>query len=87
MIRRLTSACGGLLLLAVATPSAQQPAPLVPTHPAPGCRATPAELEANKRVALRFFETQGDDRVALRVRDGRLVEHWDAAAIAEPVGN
>lgn len=38
---------------------AQQPA-----NPAPGCKASPAELEANKKVALEFFR-QGSDRVAL----------------------
>jgi hypothetical protein len=38
---------------------AQQPA-----NPTPGCKATPAELEANKKVAMEFFR-QGADRVAL----------------------
>ncbi len=38
---------------------AQQPA-----QPAPGCKATPAELEANKKVAMEFFR-QGADRLAL----------------------
>src|SRR5215472_12938653 len=33
-------------------------------NPAPGCKATPAELEANKKVAMEFFR-QGADRVAL----------------------
>jgi predicted SnoaL-like aldol condensation-catalyzing enzyme len=37
----------------------------VPANPTPGCRATPAELEANKKVALEFFRTTGADRVAL----------------------
>ena len=45
---------------------AQQAAPpLVPANPSPGCKATPAELDANKKVALMFFQTQGDARVAL----------------------
>ena len=43
----------------------QAAAPLVPANPSPGCKATPAELEANKKVALMFFQTQGDARVAL----------------------
>jgi predicted SnoaL-like aldol condensation-catalyzing enzyme len=38
---------------------AQQPA-----NPTPGCKATPAELEANKKVAMEFFR-QGADRVAV----------------------
>jgi hypothetical protein len=38
---------------------AQQPA-----NPTPGCKATPAELEANRKVAMEFF-LQGADRVAL----------------------
>jgi len=32
--------------------------------PQPGCKATPAELEANKKVAIEFFRA-GADRVAL----------------------
>jgi len=73
MIRYLICACGGLVLLAATTVAAQQATPLVPTHPTPGCSATSAELEANKRAALRFFETQGDDRVALI--DPSYVQH------------
>ena len=34
-------------------------------NPTPGCSATPAQLEANKKVALAFFRTMGADRVAL----------------------
>ena len=34
-------------------------------NPAPGCSATPAQLEANKKVALAFFSSTGADRVAL----------------------
>lgn len=33
-------------------------------NPAPGCTATPAQLEANKKVALEFFRP-GADRLAL----------------------
>jgi len=37
----------------------------VQANPAPGCSATPAQLEANKKVAMQFFLTMGADRVAL----------------------
>jgi predicted SnoaL-like aldol condensation-catalyzing enzyme len=43
---------------------AQQSAPQ-PANPAAGCTATPAQLEANKKVAIQFFLTTGADRVAL----------------------
>jgi len=56
-------ACG-LLLTLIASVVARQPA-AVPANPTLGCRATPAELEANKKVALEFFRTTGADRVAL----------------------
>jgi hypothetical protein len=36
-----------------------------PANPTPGCTATPAQLEANKKVALEFFRTTGEARVAL----------------------
>ena len=57
----LTKATAGMaaaFLLAAAHVSAQQP---VLT---PGCTATPAQLEANKKVAVEFFRP-GADRVAL----------------------
>jgi predicted SnoaL-like aldol condensation-catalyzing enzyme len=38
--------------------------PLVPTNPSPGCSATPAELAANKKVAMEFFRP-GGDRISL----------------------
>ena len=44
---------------------AQQPPPAVQANPAPGCTATPAQLEANKKVALEFFRTAGEARVTL----------------------
>src|SRR4029434_7540103 len=37
---------------------------LAQTAPTPGCTATPAQLEANKKVAIEFFRP-GADRVAL----------------------
>jgi hypothetical protein len=44
---------------------AQQPPPAVQANPAPGCTATPAQLEANKKVVMEFFRTTGEARVAL----------------------
>jgi predicted SnoaL-like aldol condensation-catalyzing enzyme len=43
---------------------AQQQGVPIQANPAPGCSATPAELEANKKVVIAFF-TPGVDRVAL----------------------
>jgi predicted SnoaL-like aldol condensation-catalyzing enzyme len=51
-----------LALLGSAVAMAQQPA--VQANPTPGCTATPAQLEANKKVALEFFRP-GADRLAL----------------------
>jgi len=51
-------------LLGVASAMAQ-PAVREQANPAPGCSVTPAQLEANKKVAMAFFRTQGADRVAL----------------------
>jgi predicted SnoaL-like aldol condensation-catalyzing enzyme len=53
-----------LPLLAAVPAAAQQPN--IP-FPAAGCTATPAQLEANKKVALEFFRPgiTGADRVAL----------------------
>src|SRR5271156_5323401 len=49
--------------LATGAAVAQQPA--VQANPTPGCTATPAQLEANRAVAMEFFRTTGADRVAL----------------------
>ena len=51
-------AIGAALALAPAGVQAQIAAPQ------PGCKATPAEMEANKKVAMEFFRP-GADRVAL----------------------
>ena len=52
------------LPLVVAAPAAaqQQQAPFNPyiPNPDPGCRATPAQLEANRKVALAFFDPSVD---------------------------
>jgi|SoiMethySBSTD1v2_1073268.scaffolds.fasta_scaffold22750_1 predicted SnoaL-like aldol condensation-catalyzing enzyme len=58
----IPSAVIALLLSAPAV--AQQPAP-APANPASGCTATPAQMEANKKVAMQFFQLAGDARVAL----------------------
>ncbi len=47
-----------IVLLTCAAAFAQQ------ANPTPGCTATPAQLEANKKVALEFFRP-GADRLAL----------------------
>jgi predicted SnoaL-like aldol condensation-catalyzing enzyme len=52
-----------LIALLFAAPAlAQQPAP---ANPASGCTATPAQMDANKKVAMQFFQLTGDARVAL----------------------
>ena len=51
-----------LIALLFAAPAfAQQPAP---ANPASGCTATPAQMEANKKVAMAFFAPNAD-RVSL----------------------
>lgn len=58
-----------LPLLSAAAAFAQAPASAAPAviAPSPGCSATPAQLEANKAVAMAFFRPgiSGADRVAL----------------------
>ena len=49
----------------LAAPAFAQAPPAQQANPTPGCSATPAELAANKKVALAFFSAQGADRVAL----------------------
>src|SRR5215468_6941099 len=51
-------------LLALRAALAQQP-PAVQANATLGCSATPNQLEANKKVALEFFRTTGEARVAL----------------------
>jgi predicted SnoaL-like aldol condensation-catalyzing enzyme len=62
--------CG--MLIAVAPAFAQQQGQPVMT---PGCTATPAQLEANKKVAMEFFRPgiSGADRVALA--DPSYIQH------------
>jgi predicted SnoaL-like aldol condensation-catalyzing enzyme len=53
-------------LVATALALAQQPAPPAQrANPAPGCTSPPAQLEANKKVAMEFFRVTGQARVAL----------------------
>lgn len=69
-----TLALGILTAFAPSRAFAQQPpAPAQQANPAPGCKATPAELEANKKVAEDFFRLSGMDRVALA--DPSYIQH------------
>lgn len=52
-------------LLPSATVPAQDSTPAVPANPTLGCSASPAELEANKKLAMDFFRDSGEARVAL----------------------
>ncbi len=63
-MNRITWMALALPLLAAVPAAAQQPFNPTINFPAAGCSATPAELEANKKVALEFF-APGVDRVAL----------------------
>ena len=66
-MRRVNTALTIALVLFAVPAITQQPPPppANAANPAPGCTATPAQLEANKKVAMQFFRVQGDDRVAL----------------------
>jgi predicted SnoaL-like aldol condensation-catalyzing enzyme len=76
MLRTISLMLFAASVLAVGVASAQQPAapfnPYIP-NPDPGCTATPAQLEANKKVALAFFTTTGAERVALA--DVTYIQH------------
>jgi predicted SnoaL-like aldol condensation-catalyzing enzyme len=55
-------------IIGTAAGLAQQPAaPAAPViaNPTQNCTLTPAEIAANRKAALAFFTTTGDDRVAL----------------------
>ena len=64
-------------LILSTTAAAQDWTPPMQANPAPGCSATPAELEANKKVAMDYFRTSGEARVALL--DPAYKEHNPAA--------
>ena len=53
------------MILAATPVFAQAPPPAQQANPAPGCTASPAQLEANKKVAMEFFRAAGEARVAL----------------------
>ncbi len=55
----------GFAIAAFGAASAVAQQPMAPANPAPGCSVTPAQLEANKKVALDFVRTRGPARVAL----------------------
>jgi predicted SnoaL-like aldol condensation-catalyzing enzyme len=64
-MRTLKLSVGLVLGAVLAAPLlAQQPVPAAPPNPTP-CTATPAQIEANKKVAMQFFQVTGDARVAL----------------------
>jgi predicted SnoaL-like aldol condensation-catalyzing enzyme len=54
-----------IALVFVATPLFAQAPPAQQANPAPGCTSTPAQLEANRKVAMEFFRAPGAERVAL----------------------
>jgi predicted SnoaL-like aldol condensation-catalyzing enzyme len=43
----------------------QPPPPAQQSNPAPGCKVSAKELEENRKVAMEFFRTTGEGRVAL----------------------
>ena len=53
------------LLIPISGRAQQAAAPAAQANPTPGCAATPAQLEANKKAAMDFFRTSGAERVAL----------------------
>jgi predicted SnoaL-like aldol condensation-catalyzing enzyme len=59
----MTGSVVTMFLAALVT--AQQPPPAQQANPSPGCTATSTQLEANKKVAMEFFRTTGEARVAL----------------------
>jgi predicted SnoaL-like aldol condensation-catalyzing enzyme len=65
MTARYVLFAGSLLAMFSMTPAVGQQRPnLTQVNPAPGCSASAAEMEANKKVVIAFF-TPGVDRIAL----------------------
>ncbi|HTK35137.1 MAG TPA: hypothetical protein VL358_07615 [Caulobacteraceae bacterium] len=65
-------------LLAAAPVLAQAPAPVraqVQTNPAPGCTATPAQLEANRKVVIAFFRRGVTQVERLAMVDPSYIQH------------
>ena len=56
---RLTISVTTLAFTLIALPAMTQqpPPPANAANPAQGCTATPAQLEANKKVAMQFFRS------------------------------
>ena len=69
---KLTTVLALLLLPSFAT-MAQDLTPPAQANPAPGCKASPAEVEANRKVAMDFFRVSGEARVALL--DPAYIQH------------
>ena len=69
---KLTTALALLLLPSFAT-MAQDLTPPAQANPAPGCKASPVEVEANRKVAMDFFRVSGEARVALL--DPAYIQH------------
>ena len=69
---KLTTALAILLLPSVAIMAQDLTAP-AQANPAPGCKASPAEVEANRKVAMDFFRVSGEARVALL--DPAYIQH------------
>jgi predicted SnoaL-like aldol condensation-catalyzing enzyme len=70
MRRSLLAVC--MIIFSVVRPAVAQQPPVAATidQPKPGCRATPEQLEANKRVAMAFFTAAtSETRVALAGAD------------------
>jgi len=77
MTTRIRSMGLGIALLAAAAPLAlaQGAAPAAPVqaNPKPGCTVSAKELEANRQLAMKFFQTRGADRVAMA--DPSYIQH------------
>jgi predicted SnoaL-like aldol condensation-catalyzing enzyme len=77
MTTRIRSLGLGIALLVVGAPLAlAQSSPAsapVQANPAPGCKVSAKELEANRQVAMKFFAARGADRVALA--DASYIQH------------
>src|SRR5215467_7983293 len=54
-----------IAVILIAMPLFAQTPPAQQANPTPGCTASAAQLEANKKVAMEFFRTTGEARVAL----------------------
>jgi predicted SnoaL-like aldol condensation-catalyzing enzyme len=78
MNKRMISNCLAIALVGFSMPmiaAAQVPPSAAgpQLNPTPGCKVTPAELEANRKAAMAFFKTLGMNRVALA--DPSYIQH------------